>query len=73
LFMYGTALSTVYGLNFIVQLVGNPFGRTVSLIVTLVAVGIGGLVYIYLALKSRIADMILGPRSVKLRRLLKIE
>lgn len=73
LFMYAAALLTVYGLNFVVQLVGNPFGRVVSLIVTLVAVLVGGVIYLYLALKSRIADMILGPRSDKLRRLLKIQ
>lgn len=73
LFMYAAALLTVYGLNFVVQLVGNPFGRVVSLIVTLAAVLVGGVIYLYLALKSRIADMILGPRSDKLRRLLKIQ
>ncbi|WP_367333941.1 polysaccharide biosynthesis C-terminal domain-containing protein [Lentilactobacillus sp.] len=72
LFMYVAALGTVYGLNFVFNLFSNPFGRVVSLIVTLAAVVIGGLIYIYLALKSRIADMILGPRSEGLRRLLKI-
>ncbi|MGF2384106.1 putative polysaccharide biosynthesis protein [Lentilactobacillus otakiensis] len=73
LLMYVAALLTVYGLNFVVQLVGNPLGRVISLIVTLAAVAVGGLIYIYLALKSRIADMILGPRSDKLRRLLNIQ
>ncbi|KRL60920.1 polysaccharide biosynthesis protein [Lentilactobacillus parakefiri DSM 10551] len=72
LLMYLAALLTVVGLNQIVQLVGNPFGRVVSLMVTLAAVLVGGVIYLYLALKSRIADMILGPRSDKLRQLLRI-
>ncbi|WP_371862806.1 putative polysaccharide biosynthesis protein [Lentilactobacillus rapi] len=72
LFMYAASLMTVYAANFLLKFVADPFDRIPSLIVTILAVAVGGYIYIYLALKSRVADMILGARTEKLRKLLRI-
>ncbi|MFT8908513.1 MAG: polysaccharide biosynthesis protein [Lentilactobacillus diolivorans] len=72
LFMYLITILVVHGANIVLGYVYHPFGRSGSLLVSLVGVGIGGLIYIYLTLKSRIADMVLGPRSNRLRRMLRI-
>lgn len=72
LFMYAASLMTVYAANFLLKFVADPFDRIPSLIVTILAVAVGGYIYIYLALKSRVADMILGARTEKLRKLLGI-
>lgn len=73
LFMYAASLMTVYAANFLLKFVADPFDRIPSLIVTILAVAVGGYIYIYLALKSRVADMILGARTEKLRKLLGIQ
>ncbi|KRN05107.1 export protein [Liquorilactobacillus sucicola DSM 21376 = JCM 15457] len=51
----------------------NPYSRIQSLIVLVLAAGLGGYVYVYLCLKTRIADKILGVRVGSLRRLLRIK
>lgn len=73
LFMYAASLLTVCAANFLLKFVADPFERIPSLIVTILAVAVGGYIYIYLALKSRVADMILGARTEKLRKLLRIQ
>jgi Na+-transporting NADH:ubiquinone oxidoreductase subunit NqrC len=71
--MYVVVLATVFVGGKFVSLVLDPLSGIASLIVTLLGVGIGGYLYAYLALKNRVADMILGSRSASLRRLLKIK
>lgn len=73
LVMYVVVLATVFVGGKFVSLVLDPLSGIASLIVTLLGVGIGGYLYAYLALKNRVADMILGSRSASLRRLLKIK
>ncbi|ANZ58531.1 transporter [Fructilactobacillus lindneri] len=72
LVMYFVALVAVYGLNFLLGFIVNPFSSIMSLIVTVLAASIGGFVYMYLSLRSRIADEVLGKRVQKIRDLLHI-
>lgn len=51
----------------------NQYSRVQSLIVLILAVMVGGYVYLYLCLKTRIADKILGKRVESLRRFLRIK
>ncbi|USS88593.1 polysaccharide biosynthesis protein [Fructilactobacillus hinvesii] len=67
LIMYAITLVAVYGLNFLVGLVANPFSSLISLVVTAVAALIGASVYMYCTLKSRLADEVLGARVARLR------
>lgn len=73
LLMYVVTLAAVYGANYLVGLVSTPFGRIASLVVTVIGVAFGGYVYAYFCLKSRVADMVLGPRSARFRQLLRIK
>ncbi|MFB9768436.1 putative polysaccharide biosynthesis protein [Lactiplantibacillus modestisalitolerans] len=66
---YITARVLVYGLNFIF----NEQSKFQSLIIVLVAVAAGGCVYAYFALKSHLADMMIGSRAAGLRRKLRIK
>lgn len=54
-------------------LVIDPSGRLTAMLVLVPAVAGGGLVYVYLVLKSRLADMLLGPRIAGVRRKLHIK
>ncbi|WP_235804609.1 putative polysaccharide biosynthesis protein [Liquorilactobacillus capillatus] len=69
LLMFGVTLGVVQLSN----LLFNPNSRIQSLIVLLLAAAIGGYVYIYLCLKTRIADKILGAKVAGLRRRLRIK
>ncbi|UDM32540.1 putative polysaccharide biosynthesis protein [Lentilactobacillus laojiaonis] len=71
--MYIVALALVYFGNFVLGLFTNPYSRIGSLIVTAVAVIIAGYLYLYLVLKGRVADSIIGPRSQSLRKKLHIK
>lgn len=66
--------------NVIVRLVSSGLGhimtvdsRVGSLIIVILAVGIAGYVYVYFVLKTRLADTVLGERTARLRRLLRIK
>lgn len=66
--------------NVIVRLVSSGLGhimtvdsRVGSLIIVILAVGIAGYVYVYFVLKTRLADTVLGERTARLRRMLRIK
>nr|WP_051393778.1 polysaccharide biosynthesis protein [Fructilactobacillus florum] len=67
LVMYVVSLVGVYALNFLIGLVGNPFGSLASFFVTVVVACMGGMVYIYLTLKTHVADEVLGQKVQRLR------
>ncbi|WP_429970785.1 putative polysaccharide biosynthesis protein [Fructilactobacillus sp. Tb1] len=71
--MYFAALAAVYGLNWIFGLFTTPYSSIVSLIVTIIAAGVGGIVYAYFMLKTRVADQVLGARVGRLRTKFKIK
>ncbi|KRM72306.1 putative polysaccharide biosynthesis protein [Lacticaseibacillus brantae] len=54
------------------NLVVSPESRFWAVVMLLVSVGIGGLIYAYLVLKTRLADYILGSRVAGIRRRLHI-
>lgn len=70
---YLVALAAVYAGNMFVGLVGNPFTRVGSFIVVSIATVLGGVVYVYLALKSRIADTVIGSKAASIRNKLNIK
>ncbi|TPR40119.1 putative polysaccharide biosynthesis protein [Apilactobacillus micheneri] len=70
---YLVALATVYLDNIIVGMFMDNYSRVGSFIVITPAVIIGGFVYLYLSLKSRIADYVIGHQSDKLRKILHIK
>lgn len=47
--------------------------RVGSLLVIIFAVGIAGYFYVYMVLKTRLADTVLGARTERLRQLLRIK
>lgn len=66
--------------NVVVRLVSSGLGhimtvdsRVGSLIIVILAVGIAGYVYVYFVLKTRLADTVLGERTARLRRMLRIK
>lgn len=67
--MFMVALGVVHLSSFFL----NQYSRIQSLFVLILAAAAGGYVYIYLCLKTRIADKILGPRVETLRRFLRIK
>lgn len=73
LIVYLIVLVLVYGLNFFFGLFTDPMGGMISLVVSLVAVVVGGGIYAYLTLKNRVADYVLGPRTDALRAKLHIK
>lgn len=73
LLVYGSALAVVYLLNFLLGFFIDPNGGMASLLVSLVAVLVGGGLYVYFTLKYRVADDVLGPRSEGLRTRLHIK
>ncbi|AVK62309.1 transporter [Lactobacillus sp. CBA3605] len=66
---YVAAKVAVYGLN----LIFNEQRQTQALIILLIAVAIGGGVYVYFALRSRLADIMIGAKADGLRRKLRIK
>ncbi|AMV65665.1 Membrane protein involved in the export of O-antigen, teichoic acid lipoteichoic acid [Pediococcus damnosus] len=56
----------------VAYLVLDPYSKTVALIVCVLAAFLGGMVYLYATLKTRLADMMLGPRVERIRRILRI-
>ena len=70
---YLVALASVYAGNMIVGLLMNPFTRIGSFIVVAISSLLGGMVYVYLALKSRIADTVIGSKATSLRNKLNIK
>jgi len=66
---YVGARAVVYLLNLIL----NEQSKTQSFLIVIVAVAVGGAVYGYLALRSRLADSLLGSRAAGLRRKLRIK
>lgn len=50
----------------------NQQSKVLALIVCCISAGFGGCAYIYLALKSRLADDVLGSRVMRLRKIFKI-
>ncbi len=66
---YLAARVTVYGLNFLL----NEQSKTQAFLIVVLAVAVGGGVYAYFALKSRLVDLMIGGRAAGLRRKLKIK
>ncbi|GEL14205.1 putative polysaccharide biosynthesis protein [Pediococcus cellicola] len=50
----------------------DPYSKLIALLVCVLAACLGGFVYLYIALKTRLADMMLGDRVERIRRLLRI-
>ncbi|WP_268912889.1 polysaccharide biosynthesis protein [Lentilactobacillus sp. SPB1-3] len=73
LVMYVVALVMVYIGNMVMSLFTDPFGGLASVIVAVIAAVIGGFVYVYLTLRTRTADLVLGARSNSLRAKLRIK
>lgn len=73
LITYLVALTSVYAVNLLVSLFINQYGRVGSFVVVSISSLIGGLVYVYLSLKSRIADDVLGNKAEVLRQKLRIK
>ena len=62
----------VGGLNFIFGSLTTSESRLLAMVELLITAGIGAYIYIYLTLKTHMADRILGPRVERLRKILKI-
>ncbi|GAY72763.1 putative polysaccharide biosynthesis protein [Lentilactobacillus kosonis] len=73
LVMYVVALAMVYLGNMVMSLFTNPFSGLVSVLVAVIAAVVGGFVYVYLTLRTRTADIVLGARSNGLRAKLRIK
>jgi len=69
IFTYLVASVVVHGLN----LVLNEQSKWQAMVILLVAVAAGGAVYGYFALKSHLADLMIGSRAAGLRRKLRIK
>lgn len=63
LVMFVVTKLVMFGLGYLV----NPHGRYAAFFLLIVGVAIGGAIYGYLALKSRLADHLLGARAELLR------
>ncbi|VDG18492.1 putative polysaccharide biosynthesis protein [Lactiplantibacillus mudanjiangensis] len=66
---YLAATLVVHGLNLIL----NEQSKLQALVIVIVAVAAGGAVYAYFALKSHLADLMIGSRAASLRRKLRIK
>ncbi|ETY74635.1 putative polysaccharide biosynthesis protein [Lactiplantibacillus fabifermentans] len=66
---YIAATLVVHGLNLIL----NEQSKTQAFLIVILAVAAGGAVYAYFALKSRLADLMIGGRAAGLRRKLRIK
>ena len=69
IFTYLAATLVVHGLN----LVLNEQSKLQAMIILILAVAAGGIVYGYFALKSHLADLMIGSRAAGLRRKLRIK
>jgi len=69
IFTYLAATLVVHGLN----LVLNEQSKLQAMIILILAVAAGGVVYGYFALKSHLADLMIGSRAAGLRRKLRIK
>ena len=63
LVMFVVTKLVMFGLGYLV----NPHGRYAAFFLLIIGVAIGGGIYGYLALKSRLADHLLGARADLLR------
>ncbi|MBO9150170.1 MAG: polysaccharide biosynthesis C-terminal domain-containing protein, partial [Escherichia coli] len=63
LVMFVVTKLVMFGLGYLV----NPHGRYAAFFLLILGVAIGGVIYAYLALKSRLADHLLGARADLLR------
>lgn len=66
--------------NLVVEVSSSLFGhfmavdsRMGSLLIVVLAVGIAGYLYVYMVLHTRLADTVIGERTARLRRLLRIK
>ncbi|MFC6179957.1 putative polysaccharide biosynthesis protein [Lactiplantibacillus daowaiensis] len=69
IFTYLAATIVVHGLN----LVLNEQSKLQAMVILILAVAAGGAVYAYFALKSHLADLMIGSRAAGLRRKLRIK
>lgn len=69
LIMFGIVLGIVWLLSQFIA----PTSRFGAIIMLIIAAGSGAYVYIFLCLKTRLADAILGQKAHRIRRLLKIK
>lgn len=53
--------------------IGLGNGKIINLVIVAIATGLGGYSYVYLALRSRLADRVMGPRMGRIRTMLKIK
>ncbi|CAM2872514.1 polysaccharide biosynthesis protein [Fructilactobacillus fructivorans] len=72
LITYLVALIVVYGANFGLGLIFNYNSSLISLFVSILATAAGGFVYLFLVLRSRAADRVLGNKMKSVRGLLHI-
>ena len=72
LLMYVVAVIMVYIGNMLISIFANPYGTIASAIVAVISAVVGGFIYLYITLKTRTADVILGARSDSLRAKLRI-
>lgn len=66
---YISAALVVYGLNFVM----NEQSKTQAFVIVVLAVAVGGAMYAYFALRSHLADLMIGERANGLRRKLRIK
>ncbi|MHC3376422.1 putative polysaccharide biosynthesis protein [Ligilactobacillus equi] len=67
--MFAVTATLTWGLN---QVISSD-NRLFSLVELVICAGVGALIYIYIMLKTRIADSALGPKVGKLRQILRIK
>lgn len=63
----------VFILVYLLSLLINPYSRIGAMVILVIAAGIGGWLYVFLCLKSRVADAILGAKTQRIRHLLRIK
>ncbi|WP_283678152.1 polysaccharide biosynthesis protein [Lentilactobacillus sp. Marseille-Q4993] len=71
--MFVVAWLVVYAENFVFGLFMDYQTKIPSLMVSIIAAIVGGIVYLYLTLQNRVADEVLGPRANSLRSKLRIK
>ncbi|WP_178195673.1 polysaccharide biosynthesis protein [Ligilactobacillus sp. Marseille-Q7487] len=63
----------VFILVYLLSLLINPYSRIGAMVILVIVAGIGGWLYVFLCLKSRVADAILGAKTQRIRHLLRIK
>lgn len=71
--MFFITIISVFILNYLFSLFIDPNDRKISFVITLIAAIVGGITYLHLTLKSRLADQIIGSKADKMRKLFKIK